>query len=166
MAIERMFASMDIGATGLSAQRVRMEVIATNLANAETTRTPQGGPYRRRVVVLRSVPPEVGFRTVLRSNLVALRTTRPKHILPEWERRPTSGYGRGVEVASIAQDPSPFRRVYDPSHPDADEDGYVLMPNIRVLKEMVDMLAAQRAYEANAAVIQAEKEMAGRALEL
>jgi len=118
------------------------------------------------VVVLRSVPPKLGFRTALRSSLVALRTTRPEHILPEWERRPASGCGRGVEVASIAQDPSPFRRVYDPSHPDADGDGYVLMPNIMVLKEMVDILAVQRAYEANAAVIQAEKEMAGKALEL
>lgn len=164
--IERMFASMDIGATGLSAQRVRMEVIASNLANAEVTRTPQGGPYRRRIVVLRSVTPKIGFRTVLRDSIVALRTTKPEHIVPEWERRPASGYGRGVEVASIAQDPSPFRKVYDPSHPDADEEGYVLMPNIRVLKEMVDMLAAQRAYEANAEVIKAEKEMAGKALEL
>ncbi|RKY62530.1 MAG: flagellar basal body rod protein FlgC [Candidatus Latescibacterota bacterium] len=166
MAIERIFASMDIGATGLSAQRVRMEVIAGNLANAETTKTPQGGPYRRRMVVLRSVPPKVQFRTVLRGSIVALRTSEPGHIVPEWEREPVSGYGRGVKVANIAQDPSPFRRVYDPSHPDADEDGYVLMPNIRVLKEMVDMLAAQRAYEANAAVVQAEKEMARKALEL
>jgi len=166
MAISRVFASMDIGAMGLSAQRTKMEVIAGNLANAETTRMPQGGPYRRRVVVFRAVPPEGQFRTILKGSVVSLRTSRPGHIAPKRREEPALGHGQGVEVADVAPDPSPFRRVYDPSHPDADEEGYVLMPNVRVLQEMVDMLAAQRAYEANAAVIQAEKEMVKKALEL
>ncbi|MCD6253725.1 MAG: flagellar basal body rod protein FlgC [Thermotogae bacterium] len=132
------FKIMSIGATGLTAQRLRIDVIATNIANAETTRTETGGPYRRKVPVFS----EYLVRTKDRIE------------------------SRGVKVVALKEDPSPFRLIYDPSHPDANEDGYVQMPNVNVLKEMVDLISAQRAYEANVSTINAAKDMVSAALEI
>ena len=135
--------AMKISSSGLSAQRTRMNVVSSNLANVNTTRTPEGGPYRRKQVVMGAVPVEQNnFQKVL-SNEVS----EPK-------------------VLGIEEDQSEFQRVYDPSHPDADDKGYVYLPNVNVMKEMVDMLSATRAYEANAAVIGSVKDMAQKAIDI
>ncbi len=132
------FNIMNISATGLSAQRFRIEVISTNIANSETTRTENGGPYRRKVPV---------FQEVLRN------------IKGNQENG-------GVMVKSVYEDPSEFRIVYDPAHPDADENGYVKLPNVNIVREMVDMINAQRAYEANATAINTTKAMINAALQI
>ncbi|MFN3327802.1 MAG: flagellar basal body rod protein FlgC [Fervidobacterium pennivorans] len=132
------FNIMNISATGLSAQRFRIEVISTNIANSETTRTEKGEPYRRKVPV---------FQELVR-NIQG--------------RRENSG----VIVKSVYEDPSDFRIVYDPTHPDADENGYVKLPNVNIIREMVDMINAQRAYEANATAINTTKAMITSALQI
>ncbi|HEX9593859.1 MAG TPA: flagellar basal body rod protein FlgC [bacterium] len=137
--------TMQVAAAGLSAQRVRMDVISANLANAETTRTAEGGPYVRQRVVLRSAPAPERFADLLRAQ---------EDPLP------------AVRVAGISPDPRPPRRVYDPGHPDADAAGYVAMPNVSVLEEMTDMMTAMRVYEANVKAVQATKGMAQAALEI
>lgn len=128
----------DIALSGLKAQRVRMNVIALNIANAETTRTPEGGPFRRQLAVFRGEQMRPG--------------ANPERL--------------GVRVKRIVTDDSPLRTVYNPVHPDADPDGYVRMPNISMAVEMVDLISAQRAYDANIAVIVSERRMNQRALEI
>jgi flagellar basal-body rod protein FlgC len=133
------FSSLDISASGLSAQRQRLDVIANNIANASTTRTPQGGPYRREEVLFSARLAPFGFGPA----------------------QPA-----GVDAPSIVNDPTPSKQVYDPGHPDADARGYVQMPNVNVVREMVDMVSATRAYEANVTAMNAAKTMAVKALEL
>ncbi len=131
------FSNFGISASGLTAQRLRMDTIANNIANIETTRTPEGGPYRRQIPLFAPRQPS--------------ETGKP---------------GDGVRVQALLQDQSPFKRVYEPSHPDADEEGYVLMPNVELVKEMVNMIDASRAYEANVTALNTAKDMAQRALEI
>lgn len=145
--------SIDVSASGLTAQRLRMDTIANNMANAETTRVPNGkGPYKRQIVVFeaRTAPAAGGkFQNLLQSQLAAV--------------------GEGVRVKEIKQldeTDAPFRKVYDPSHPDADEQGYVNYPNVNVVEEMINMISSTRAYEANAKVIEATRSMALRALDI
>ena len=140
-----LFTTFDIAASGLKAQTTRLNTISANLANAETTVTPEGGPYRKKSVVFQTR--EVPFRDQLQSALQA-------------------GQSRGVEVARIVEDTEPPQLVFDPSHPDARADGYVEMPNVNVLKEMVDMMSATRSYEANTTTIQSAKRMALKALDI
>ncbi len=128
-----------------------MDVIANNIANQQTTRTAEGGPYRRKMVVF----------TPIQS---AERPRRVRGRAKEIYR--ASPAQRGVQVAAILEDPRPGIRVYDPDHPDADADGYVTYPNVDIVTEMVDMLSAMRAYEANVVAAQTAKNMALRALEL
>ncbi|HEY8496796.1 MAG TPA: flagellar basal body rod protein FlgC [Limnochordales bacterium] len=130
-----------ISASGMTAERLRMDTIANNLANANTTRTAGGGPYRRQVPVF------------------AARETR----VPG---RPGGFTGAGVRVIGIHHDSSPPRLVYDPNHPDADANGYVAMPNVDVVREMVDLITASRAYEANVTAFNTAKNMAMRALDI
>ena len=118
------FHTMRINASGLTAERLRMDTISSNIANATTTRTEEGGPYRRRIAI---------FQENLKAEINA-RTGR-------MEQRSS-----GVRAVAIVEDDSQLPRVYDPAHPDADEMGYVLMPNVNILNEMVDMIAATRAY--------------------
>jgi flagellar basal-body rod protein FlgC len=125
-----MYSSIEVSASGLSAQRLAMDVIANNLANVNTTRTPEGGPFKRQLVVFAQ-------------KQGAAATDVP-------DGTPTQA---GVQAVGIINDNSPDKLVYDPSHPDADPQGYVHMPNIEVVKEMVDMMAASRAYEANVTAI-------------
>ncbi|HHY47667.1 MAG TPA: flagellar basal body rod protein FlgC [Firmicutes bacterium] len=143
------FSAMAISASGMTAERLRMDVIANNIANANTTRTPEGGPYRRQQVLFRAV-----MGDAVRGYLSRLDPAHP----------PATGLG--VAVVGIVRDPSPPRLVYDPAHPDADQDGYVHMPNVNILAEMVDMLSATRAYEANVTALNAAKSMALKALEI
>ena len=141
------FRTMNISASALTAERLRLDVIANNLANVNTTRTTGGGPYRRQMTVF------------------APRGEQVQWMYPGLEPSPAFR-GRGVRVAGIVEDGSPFRRVYEPGHPDADSTGYVSYPNVNVVTEMVDLTAATRAYEANVAVIQAGRTMAERALDM
>ncbi len=147
-----MFDGMNIAASGLTAQRLRMDVISNNIANATTTRTPEGGAYRRRRAIFAPV------------------NVRPNYRSPLVPERIESGLGRGVRVLKIEEDRSPYRLVYDPSHPDAIQtgprQGYVEMPNVNVVSEMTDLISATRAYEANITMIQSERTMFNRALEL
>lgn len=137
---------IDICSSGLTAQRLRMDAIANNLANSSTTRTPRGGPYRRQVVIFESRLSAAGnFKQVLQEQL---------------------NYQGGVRVKAIKEDDAPFRRVYDPSHPDAGEDGYVNYPNVNVVAEMVDMIGASRSYEANVTALNSIKGMAMKALDI
>jgi flagellar basal-body rod protein FlgC len=162
------FTGLNISATGLRAQRVRQNVVASNLANAETTRTAEGGPYRRQRVVLEADPIEFDKFLVQEQDKIAGRKTQNGHMnipQPQWPIA-EENIGSGVKVAAIEDDQSPFRMVYDPDHPDANEAGYVAMPNVNVVEEMVDMIAATRAYEANATAFNATKAMLQKAIEL
>lgn len=130
-----MFDSMRISASGLSAERLRMDTISSNVANAQTTRTENGGPYVRKVAVF-------------------------KEALDE------AGRCKGISAVGIVNDESELERVYDPTHVDADEDGYVTMPNVNILNEMADMIVATRTYEANADALSASKAMFTTALSI
>ena len=134
------FRVMDVAASGLGAQRLRMEAVASNLANAGTTRTPEGGPYRRRDVVFEAIP--VQFRAAL------------------------DAASRGVRVARVIEDAAQPRLRYEPGHPDADPQGYVAYPNVDPVVEMVNLLSAARSYEANVTVMEATKNLMLRALEI
>lgn len=138
------FASMKIGASALTANKIRLSTISSNLANIETTSTPEGGPYKKKSVYFQATP--LSFKEHLDANL--------------------QGSIQGVKVTHILEDKEPPKQVYNPSHPDAKENGYVDMPNISAVKEMVDMMSATRTYQANATSIQAAKRMAMKALEL
>jgi flagellar basal-body rod protein FlgC len=147
-----MFDSFNIASTGLTAQRLRMDLISNNIANATTTRTPEGGPYRRK----RAIFAPINERPFYKSPLV------PKRI--------DHGIGKGVRVIKIEDDQSLFRLVYDPSHPDAIKNGpkkgYVEMPNVNIVMEMTDLISASRSYEANIMMINNAKSMFTRALEI
>ena len=133
--------SLEISASGLYAQRKRMDIIASNLANIETTHTKKGGPYRRRIVVM-STKPVQDFNKVLTLQ------------------------AEGVKVDDIVEDESPFKKVFNPSHPDADKEGYLLKPNVDLVVEITNMLMARRVFEANIAAIRSTKQMALKALEI
>ena len=141
-----LFDALDASGSALSAERVRMDVTAENLANAQSTRTANGkGPYRRKEVVLQEAGAGVGSRASFADSLRA---------------------ARGVKVAGIVEDPAPSRKVYDPGHPDADAKGYVEMPNVNTVTEMTDLIGASRAYEANVTAMQTTKSMFARTLDL
>lgn len=139
--------SVEISASGLSAERLAMDVIANNIANANTTRTPQGGAFKRQLVVFaqKNGMPD--------PNADPFDPTQPQQANVE-----------GVQVAGITDDPSPDKLVFDPSNPEADPRGYVHYPNVEVVKEMVDMMAASRAYEANVTAIQETRAMGNATL--
>lgn len=138
--------ALHISSSGLAAQRLRMNLISSNLANINTTRTPQGGPYRRREAIFSALPVRRSFHNVLMSRV--------------------SGRLPGVKVVGITTDHRPPILKHDPSHPDADKRGYVAMPNINIIEEMVNMISATRSYEAGVAAINASKDMALKALEI
>ncbi len=140
------FNSMNISSSGLTAERLRMDIVSKNIANANTTRTANGTPYKRQVVTFKSVENN-SFKDHLNKSL-------------------GEKIGQGVEVVSIKEDNSAFKRVYDPGHPDADKDGYVLMPNVNIVTEMVNMISATRSYEANVTALNATKSMLMKALEI
>ena len=147
-----MFDAMEVSASGLTAERMRMDVTSENLANAETTKAANGQPYRRKEVVLQ----EAGgagndFASVLSSV----------------QGGGSSGSTvNGVKVSGIVEDQSPLKRIYDPGHPDADKDGYVTMPNVNTVTEMTDLISSSRAYEANVTAMQTAKTMFSRTLDL
>jgi flagellar basal-body rod protein FlgC len=140
------FTAMEVISSGLGAQRARMNIVSENLAQAQTTRTPEGGPYRRRDPILESRPLAVPFEDVLAGQ--------------------TADAVQTVEVTGVAVDPSPPRLVYDPGHPDADANGYVAMPNVQIVEETVNLMMAARAYEAGVTALGTVKAMAERAISI
>ncbi|MGL4799018.1 MAG: flagellar basal body rod protein FlgC [Cellulosilyticaceae bacterium] len=137
------FGSMDIAASGMTAQRLRLDVVTQNLTNVNTTRTPEGGPYKRKAVIFESIPVANSFGAVLGQQQT-----------------------KGVRVSEVVSDNKPFPIVYNPTHPDADENGYVEMPNVNQIDEMTNMVSASRAYEANVTAFNTMKSMATKALEI
>lgn len=168
MSLIGLFSGINISASGLRAQRIRQNVIASNLANAETTRTPEGGPYRRQSVLLSAGNDEREFRAVFQPERMEGRTTKKLHMKIPGHKFPIveENTGTGVKVDQIVQDKDEPRLVYDPSHPDANKEGYVAYPNINVVKEMTDMISATRAYEANVTALSSTKGMLNKALEI
>ena len=136
------FTAFNVSSSGLSAQRTRMNVVSSNLANINSTETAEGGPYRRKDVVFTSSPVQTSFEGMLQDKI------------------------NQVHVSNIIEDNRPFRTVYDPYHPSADKNGYVHYPNVNVIEEMVNMLSASRSYEANVSAIKTTREMALKALEI
>ncbi len=137
--------SLAISSTGLSAQRLRMNLISSNMANVNTTRTETGEPYKRKDAIFEAVQAG-GFKEALDERL--------------------GQSGGGVNVARIIEDNKPFVEKYDPGHPDADENGYLRLPNVNIVEEMVNMISASRSFEANATAVRATKDMAAIALEI
>ncbi|MDO5095077.1 MAG: flagellar basal body rod protein FlgC [Peptostreptococcaceae bacterium] len=137
--------SLNISASALTAQRQRLDIISENIANIDTTRTEGGGPYRRKMVVLRPNEQDT-FRKVLSSKMQKAKG--------------------GVHVEEIVEDERDFKPVYNPEHPDADENGYVMMPNVELVKETIDAMSASRSYDANVTVFNTMKLMAQKALEV
>ncbi len=161
--IQSLLRGLDISASGLTAQRRRLDAIAMNIANAETTRTEGGGPYRRRFVEL--VQAEAAAGTGPGATSDPMRIDPIEVPRPGESAYPQSG-PTGVEVAGIVEDTTAGPRVYDPGHPDADADGFVEYPNVDMAQEMVGLMEARRAYEANATAFEAIKSMLRRALEI
>ena len=158
--------AIDISSKGLTVQRAKMNAVAENIANAETTETTEGGPYRRKRVVVSEATERRPFRSVLQEAGTRLTRTHRGH-RPGGQRRITSsGDTPGVDMEEARDPVENARLVYDPSHPDANEEGYVSMPDIEVINEMVDMMAAMRAYEANTVAIASAKKMANDALDI
>ena len=139
-----LFSAISVGASGMAAQRARAELLVENLANAETTRTPDGGPYRRKDAVFESTDVSSPFASIFDSQI----------------------QGTGVAVSAVVTDTSDPERRYMPGHPDADADGYVAFPHVNPAEDMVDLLGAARGYEANVAAISAVKDMIQRSLDL
>lgn len=141
-----LFDSININASALTAEKTRIDIISKNIANANTTRSTGGLPYRRQMVV---------FEESKKTNFASYLNKYTKEF-----------NGKGVKISKIVEDDSPFKLKYEPGHPDADENGYVMMPNVDVIKEMVDLIDAQRAYEANITAINTTKTMMMNALEI
>ncbi len=142
-----LFSSMNVSATGMTAQRLRMDTISENIANVNTTRGENGEPYRRKSVVFEEITQNNSFKSMLNSYL-------------------NDSSAGGVKVSSIYEDQSAFIQTYDPTHPDADEEGYVSMPNVNTIEEMTNLISANRSYEANITAFNATKSMISSALNI
>jgi len=144
------FGTLDVSASGLTAQRLRMDIIAENIANVETTRTADGSPYKRKVVLFQERGDSSVFAQYFNRVMGANDIQN----------------NRGVRVTKITDDTRPGNQVYDPSHPDADENGYVTKPNVNIVEEMVNMISASRSYEANVTAFNTTKSMIAKTLEM
>lgn len=157
-----LFGVMDVSASALQAERLRAEVVASNMANANTTRTPQGGPYKRQQVVFESEASDQGaFANHFLSQGVGFGGNGLESNDPE-----SRGEIGGVKIAAVVSDNSPGLRRYDPGHPDADKNGYVTFPDINPLTEMVDLMSATRAYDLNSSAVEATKGMITASLDI
>lgn len=139
-----LFSVLSIGSSGMAAQRTRAELLVENLANAETTRTPEGGPYRRKDAIFESAPVESPFSSIFEANVQS----------------------EGVQVSEVVRDTRDPERRYMPGHPDADHEGYVAFPRVNPAEDMVDLMGASRGYQANVAAIAAAKDMIQRSIDL
>lgn len=165
MKIDKLFSGLNISARALSAQRKKMNAIADNMANAETTRTEDGTPYRRKLVQFKSSVQQ-SFSKILRNNGLELSATQEGHMNGGAVEFTAADASASSVEALETKDDSAFKMIYDPSHPDADAQGYVKMPNVNIVSEMVDMISASRAYEANVTAINASKNIAKDSLEI
>ena len=145
--------SIDVVGSGLTAQQLRLDVVAENITNSTTTRTENGGTYRRKVVAFEEIPQREGFREVM-ARTAGLEANASRQT------------GGGVRVAGILEDPSDFKLVFDPTHPDANEEGYVELPNVDMVKEMADAIAANQAYAANVTAFNTLKAVIAKGLEI
>jgi len=157
-----LFGLMETSGSAMQAERMRAEVVAANMANAETTRTQSGGPYRRQHVVFAANRGAAGFADSLQAASGIAVSGVPSALSPT----DPATVSTGVHIAAVVEDPSPPLRRYDPGHPDAGPDGYVSYPDINPLTEMVDLMGATRAYGLNGSAVQAEKGMIASALEI
>lgn len=159
---ENIFSTFDVSGQGMSVQRMRLSAVAKNIANVNTTKDANGEPYQRDVVIVRAVNQSPFDREL--SSQISLSQSDFSHAT----NAQPFGYSDENQVikAITAKDETPPRMVYDPSHPDSDENGYVKMPNVNIVTEMVDMISAQRAFEANAGVIESAKNIAKDSLEI
>jgi len=164
------FNSLDVSATGLYAQRLQMDAISSNIANVNTTRDENGkvNPYKRKTLTFSAL-----YNQARKGPVLPSQTASPQYdsatgsmVMKGYVSFDSPLISDGVNVTEITDDKTPFKTVYDPSHPDADKDGFVKMPNINVVTEMVDMMMASRAYEANVASIEAAKSMISHALKI
>ncbi len=162
-----LFGLMETSGSAMEAERMRAEVVAANMANAETTRTAQGGPYRRQEVVFAAGRGDPDFLDSMTSATESAGAgTMASAALPALGLPDGTAVASGVYIAQVVEDPSPPLKRYDPGHPDAGPDGYVAYPDINPLTEMVDLMGATRAYELNGSAVQAEKGMITSALEI
>jgi flagellar basal-body rod protein FlgC len=148
-----LFDAIDVSGSGLSAERLRMDVTSENLANAQTTKGADGQPYRRKVVVLQEAGGQGSFGTALSAAMGSATGN-------------ASSPARGVQVSGIVPDSAPLKRIYDPGHPDADKNGYVTLPNVNTVTEMTDLISASRAYEADVTAMQTAKQMFTKTLDI
>lgn len=153
-----LFGLMETSGAAMEAERMRAEVVAVNMANAETTRTEAGVPYRRQMVVFAANPPQTHFRRSFADATQGQRVSSSAGA--------ADSSLAGVQIAAVVADPAPPLKRYDPGHPDAGPDGYVSYPNINPVVEMADLMGATRAYGLNGSAVQAEKSMIGSALEI
>ncbi len=158
--------SIQISSQGLSIQRSKMNIVSENLANAETTRTDDGGPYRRKRVVVSEDQVKGTFRSMMKQAGTNLHRTNSRHLPGRTSVATDRAELPSVTSEAVEDAESSYKLIYDPSHPDADPDGYVRMPDIEIVNEMVDMMAAARAYEANTVAISMAKQMAKDALDI
>jgi flagellar basal-body rod protein FlgC len=160
-----LFGAMEVSGSALEAERIRAEVVAANMANAETTRTAEGGPYLRQQVVFTSEAPsfESQFQSQLSGQFAGQPSGQAEGASAFGDTEPEIG---GVRVSAVVSDPSAVLRRYDPGHPDADKDGYVTYPDIDPVTEMVDLMGATRSYGLNASAVEAEKGMISTSLDI
>lgn len=164
-----LFDIFTVSSAGMSAQRSRMSVVAGNLANAETTRTPEGGPYRRRNVIFRAIPTRGKFSALMAASTLRSGTQWHAPAGQTWLEVGLRGLPEEVltvQVEGVRESSRAPKKVYDPHHPDADAEGYVSYPDINTMEEMVDLLSAVRSYEANLAAFNTTKTLIRRLLEL
>lgn len=152
-----LFGVMNVSGSALEAERLRAEVVASNMANANTTRTPEGGPYKRQEVVFES--------SAMDQNVNSLQGTFASHLFSASNAEANGDIG-GVKIAAVVSDNSPGMRRYDPGNPDADKNGYVTYPDINPLTEMVDLMSATRSYDMNSSAVQATKNMISASIDI
>ena len=160
------FSSIEISGSGLSTQRRKMDTVAENIANVDTTKTKKGGPYQRKRVIVKETGEASSFGKEFRRAHNKLARTNSRHIQGSSTTRPSEPEYAYTKSETIADPASSFKLIHDPSHPDANKEGFVKMPDIEIVHEMVDMVSASRAYEANIAAISTSKKMIDDALDI
>ena len=158
--------AIQLSSKGLSVQRSKMNVVAKNIANAETTKTEKGGPYRRQRILVSEDQVNTRFDTHLKKAGLRLNRTNNNHMHSRIKTASSNTKMSSVDMDIVEDENSNFKLIYDPSHPEANEEGYVMYPDVEIVNEMVDMMAASRAYEANTVAISTAKKMAEEALDI
>ncbi len=148
------FTAMNTSSTGLAVQRLRMDIISQNITGSEITKTEDGTPYKKKTLIVAEKNPSAEFSEVLRRQMGGENVPNINKI------------GEGVKAIKVVEDEAPFAKIYDPGHPEADEEGYVTKSNVNIVEEMVNMISASRSYEANVTAMDASKSMAQKALEI